>query len=49
LISATGLGADEILRTLESRLDNDPDTELEIAAAEQAKIIDLRLAKLVTP
>ena len=49
VISATGLGADEILRTLKSRIDNDPDTELEIAAAEQAKISDLRLAKLVTP
>jgi allantoicase len=49
VISATGLGADEILRTLQSRLDHDPDTELEVAAAEQAKIIDLRLAKLVTP
>jgi len=49
VISATGLGADVILRTLKSRLDNDPDTEVEIAAAEQAKIIDLRLAKLVTP
>ena len=49
VISATGLGADEILRSLKSRLDNDPDTEVEIAAAEQAKIIDLRLAKLVTP
>ncbi len=49
VISATGLGADEILRSLQARLDNDPDAELEAAAAEQAKIIDLRLAKLVTP
>jgi allantoicase len=49
VISATGLGADEILGMLKSRLDNDPDTELENAADEQAKIIDLRLAKLVTP
>jgi allantoicase len=49
VICATGLGADEILGTLKSRLDGEPDTELDIAAAEQAKIIDLRLAKLVTP
>ena len=49
LISATGLGADEILRSLQTRLDNDPDTELDVAAAEQAKIIDLRLAKLISP
>ena len=49
LISATGLDADEILGALQSRLDNDPETELDVAAAEQAKIIDLRLTKLVTP
>jgi allantoicase len=49
LISATGLGAEEIMSSLQARLDNDPDTELEIAASEQAKIIDLRLARLITP
>ena len=49
LISATGLGAEEIVRSLQTRLDNDPDTELDVAAAEQAKIIDLRLAKLISP
>jgi allantoicase len=49
LISATGLGAPEILSSLQTRLGNDPDTELDVAAAEQAKIIELRLAKLVSP
>ena len=49
LISATGLTANEILTSLQTRLGNDPDTELDVAAAEQAKIIELRLAKLVSP
>lgn len=49
LICATGLGAGEILGVLQQRLDNDPVTELEIAAAEQQKITDLRLTRLVRP
>jgi OHCU decarboxylase len=49
LICATGMSADEVLAALNARLDNDPDTELDIAAAEQAKIIELRLDKLVRP
>jgi 2-oxo-4-hydroxy-4-carboxy--5-ureidoimidazoline (OHCU) decarboxylase len=35
-----------MLAALRQRLNNDPDTELQIAAAEHAKIIRLRLAGL---
>lgn len=48
LICATGLSAAQMAAALARRLDNDPDTELEIAAAEQAKITRLRLQKLAT-
>lgn len=47
LICATGKGADEMLAQLEQRMDNDPATELRIAAAEQAKITRLRLERLI--
>jgi len=46
LVCATGKSADELLATLETRLTNDPATELRVAAAEQAKITRLRLQKL---
>lgn len=46
LICATGLSAAEMAEALERRLDNDPEAELRIAAAEQAKITQLRLRKL---
>ena len=49
LICATGLSADKMLAELKRRMLNDPITELEIAAAEQAKITRLRLEKLATP
>jgi allantoicase len=49
LICATGMSADEVLAALRTRLNNDPDSELDIASNEQAKIIDLRLDKLVRP
>jgi allantoicase len=49
LISANGLGAEDVLARLQERLGNDPDTELANASSEQQKIIGLRLAKLVTP
>ena len=39
--------AQELLAILRSRLENDRDLELRIAAAEQAKITELRLQKLV--
>ena len=45
LICATGKSAAEMLAALQSRLQNDPATEIQVAAAEQAKITALRLAK----
>jgi OHCU decarboxylase len=48
LVCATGRGAAELLADLTARLGNDPDTELRVAAGEQAKITRLRLEKLVT-
>lgn len=47
IVCATGKRADEMLALLESRLPNDPVTELAIAAAEQRKITRLRLEKLL--
>jgi allantoicase len=49
LICATGKSADEMLAALERRLDNDPDTELAVAAEQHRKITRLRLAKLLCP
>jgi OHCU decarboxylase len=46
IICATGKTAGEILTALRARLSNDPDTELAVAAAEQARITHLRLEKL---
>ena len=48
IICATGKSADEMLRALNERLANDPETELLIAAEEQEKITQLRLKKLLT-
>lgn len=48
LICATGLSAAEMAEALERRLDNAPEAELRVAAAEQAKITKLRLRKLAT-
>ena len=47
IVCATGKSADEMLRTLEARLTNDPETEIRVAAEEQAKITRFRLAKLL--
>ena len=47
LICATGRSAEEMLAELESRLKNLADSELRVAAGEQAKITRLRLDKLV--
>ncbi|MCC7536770.1 MAG: 2-oxo-4-hydroxy-4-carboxy-5-ureidoimidazoline decarboxylase, partial [Deltaproteobacteria bacterium] len=49
LVCATGKSAEELLAIAESRLGNDPDAELRIAAAEQAKITRIRLEKLIHP
>jgi 2-oxo-4-hydroxy-4-carboxy-5-ureidoimidazoline decarboxylase len=46
LVSAAGKTAEELLAMLRSRLDNDPATELRVAAGEQAKITRLRLMSL---
>jgi OHCU decarboxylase len=46
IICASGKSADEILDSLNRRLTNDPETEIRIAADEQRKITQLRLAKL---
>jgi OHCU decarboxylase len=47
IVCATGKTANEMLSNLRSRLSNDRDTELRIAAEEQRKITQLRLKKLV--
>jgi allantoicase len=46
LVCATGKTAAEMLALLRARLAHDADTELQVAAAEQAKITRLRLEKL---
>lgn len=48
IICATGKTSDEMLTTLRERLEHDATEELPIAAAEQSKITELRLKKLLT-
>ena len=43
IVCAAGKRADEMLALLEARLQNDPDTEIRVAGAEQAKITAMRL------
>src|SRR5829696_5291413 len=47
IVCATGKSAEEMLEILQSRLPNTPQEEIKIAAAEQAKITQLRLRKLL--
>lgn len=47
IVCATGKSSEEMLAILRGRLGNDPDKELRVAAAEQAKITQLRLTKLI--
>jgi allantoicase len=47
IVCATGKSAEEMLGLLRARLDNDPETELRVAAEEQRKITNLRLEKLL--
>jgi OHCU decarboxylase len=47
LIAAAGLGAEEILGQLRSRLGNDPDVEVRVAAQEHRRITRLRLERLM--
>ena len=46
LIAAAGKSADEILAELRQRMNNDPVTEAQVAAAEHRKIARLRLEAL---
>lgn len=47
IVCATGKSSEEMLALLEDRLQNDPDTELRVAAEEQRRITRLRLEKLL--
>ena len=47
IVSAAGKTGDELLVILRERLANDPESELRVAAGEQAKITRLRLEKLL--
>jgi OHCU decarboxylase len=47
IVCASGKSSDEMLAILNSRIDNDPRTELRIAGEEQRKITRLRLEKLL--
>ncbi len=47
IVCATGKSSEEIVSILNERLANSPENELRIAAAEQAKITQLRLRKLL--
>jgi OHCU decarboxylase len=49
IVCATGKTADEMLALLGTRLGNDRETELRVAAEEQRKITRLRLRKLLEP
>ena len=48
LICATGRSAQEMLDALHERMQNDPATELRVAAEEQRKITRLRLEKMLS-
>lgn len=47
IVCATGKSANEMLTILETRLQNNPEVEMEIAADEQNKITKLRIEKLL--
>jgi 2-oxo-4-hydroxy-4-carboxy-5-ureidoimidazoline decarboxylase len=47
IVSAAGRSAEDLLSIARDRLENDRDTELRVAADEQRKIMQLRLAKLL--
>jgi OHCU decarboxylase len=48
IVCATGKTTEEILSLMRDRINNGQDEELRIAAAEQAKITELRIRKLLT-
>lgn len=47
IVCASGRSAEEMLQLARERMNNDPETELRVAAGEQRKIMLLRLGKLV--
>ena len=47
IVCATGRSAEEMLAALRERLNNDPETELRVAAGEQWRITELRLRKFL--
>lgn len=47
IVCATGKTAAEMLALIKTRINNQPDREIKIAAAEQAKIMVLRIDKLI--
>ncbi|HWS90482.1 MAG TPA: 2-oxo-4-hydroxy-4-carboxy-5-ureidoimidazoline decarboxylase [Pyrinomonadaceae bacterium] len=47
IVCATGRTADEMLAILRGRINNDPETELRVAATEQWRITELRLKKFL--
>lgn len=47
IVCATGKSAEEMLRLLQERLQNDPVTEIQVAADEQNKITKIRIEKLL--
>ena len=47
IVCATGKSAEEMLEICRQRINNDADTELQIAAEEQRKITEIRLNKLL--
>ena len=47
IVCATGKSGDEMLTMLETRLQNSPEVEIDLAADEQCKITKLRLEKLL--
>lgn len=48
IICASGKAAEEILESLNNRLNNDPGVELRVAADQQRKITQLRLRRLLS-
>ncbi|MET0625065.1 MAG: 2-oxo-4-hydroxy-4-carboxy-5-ureidoimidazoline decarboxylase [Pyrinomonadaceae bacterium] len=47
IVCATGKSAEEMLAALRARIENDPETELRVAAGEQWRIAELRLKKFL--
>ena len=47
IVCATGKSPEEMIGILKSRIGNDSETELTVAAGEQAKITEIRLRKLL--